>query len=191
MRRDRNWPYPRHPQGPNDPVHGRKPYFERHIYLFRDQLRYDISSIVGIVSQTRRTEDGKEDPSLKNAMDTYSGLIDRWIDKYVGLAKGRMSAYLLERFHTTTSDTIGNANEIDIELEVPEYWDDTVFEPLKQSVHDYVVNGTMYELFNLVLPPKENVVNQKRIDMEESYHDIKRYICSSKPGRVKKPLQPF
>lgn len=187
----RNWPYPRHPQGPNDPVHGRKPYFERHIYIFRDQLKYDISSQVGIISRTRRTPDGKEDPSLSDVVDNYSGMIDRWIDKYVKLAKGRMASIILDRFHTSTSDNVETENEIDIELEVPEYWDDTVFDSLSQAVHDYIVNGAMYELFTLILPPKEGIVNQKRIDMDDSYHDIKRYVCSSKPGRVKKPLQPF
>ena len=188
--KQRNWPYPRHPKSPDDPIRGDKPFFERHIYLFRDQLRFDISSQIGIMSRTRRV-DGKEDNSLSDVFENYSGMIDRWIDKYLKLAKARMGAYVLDRFHTASNDTLKSENEIDIELEVPEYWDDTVFEPLSQAVHDYIVNGTMYELISLTLPPRDNVINQKRIDVEESYHDIKRYICASKPGRVKKPLQPF
>lgn len=185
------WPYPRHPQGPNDNIFGGHPHFERHIFLYRDQLLLDIDMIVAVIAKVRKKPDGTDDDTLNNASQQYRPMFNRWIDKYVNLAKGRMAAFILEKFRTSKADNLKVENEIDIELQVPFYWDDTTFQPLVQAVHDYVVNGAAYEFLSLVLPPKEHIINTKRIDMEQSYADIKRYICSTKPGSVKKPLQPF
>lgn len=189
------WPYPRHPNGPNDPLFGGHPYFERHIYLYRSQLMFDIESEIGVMARVRRgmtqSADMGSDDSLNSIVDNYRPLLSRWIDKYVNLAKGRMAAMILEPHKQSGSNALKDAEEIDIELQVPDFWDDTCFQPLVQSVHDYVVNGAVYELLLLMLPPKENIVNVKGNDVEMSYGDIKRYVCAVKPGWVKKPLQPF
>lgn len=195
-RRESPWPYPRHPYGPNDPLFGGHPQFERHIYLYRDQLLYDIESQVGVMSRVRRgmnqNSDGtSDDAALGSVVDDYKPLLNRWVDKYVNLAKGRMSAFILEQHKPNMGDELKNEDEIDIELQMPFSWDDTCFAPLVQAVHDYVVNGVIYELLLLMLPPKEHVVNVKQGDVENAYHDIKRYVCATKPGFVKKPMQPF
>ena len=185
------WPYPRHPIGPNDPLFGGHPYFERHIYIYRSQLHFDITAQTEIIVTARMGNDQKAQSQLNNIATKYKAMFDRWIDKYVNLAKGRMAAFILEPFKSAKGNNLKQEEEIDIELQVPDFWDDTTFQPLTQAVHDYVVNGAIYELLSLMMPPKEFVTNQKRIDMDQSYADIKRYICSVKPGRVRKPLQPF
>jgi hypothetical protein len=43
------WPYPRHPQGPRDPLFRGNRYFERHIYIYRSQVLLDIEQEVAIV----------------------------------------------------------------------------------------------------------------------------------------------
>lgn len=144
-----------------------------------------------MVARVRRNGDGSADDSLIQAVDSNTGVLNRWIDKYVNLAKGRMSAFILEPYRRTKSDVLKTDDEIDIELQMPWSWDDTLFQPLTQAVHDYVVNGVMYELFSLLLPPKEHVVNVKQIDMDQSYDDIKRCVCAVKPGILRKPMQPF
>lgn len=190
-RPEETWPWRRHPHGPDDPMfHDRKRY-ERHIYLFRQQLMYDIEAQAGIISRVRRTEDGKEDNALTDITQQYRPMFDRWIDKYVNLAIGRMSAFVLEPFKQSKSDKIGSEDEIDIELQVPFSWDDTCFQPLVQAVHDYVVNGALYELMGLTLSPRDNVMNRKQMDLEQSYGDIKRFICAVKPGTVRKRYEPF
>lgn len=183
-----NWPYPRHPYGPRDPIFRGYPQFERHIFLYRDQLMLDVESQIGVIAKTRKSD---ETESLENVVDNYKPLLNRWIDKYINLAKGRMSAFLLERFTPNMGDELKNEDEIDIELQMNDDWDDTCFAPLVQSVHDYVVNGVIYELLMLLLPPRENMVNVKQGDVDKSYADIKRYVCATKPGRIHKPLQPF
>ena len=185
------WPYPRHPEGPQDPMFGGHPYFERHIYLYRSQLLFDIESEVGIMARVRRTADGEKDDALNSIVDNYKPLLNRWIDKYVNLAKGQMAAYMLEPFRKSGNDVLKQEEEIDLELQLPDFWDDTFFQPLVQSVHDYIVNGAVYELLLLILPPKEKVVNVKAESMQQSFLDIKDYICKVKPGWIKKPTQPF
>jgi len=185
------WPYPHHPTGPNDELFGGHPYFERHMYISRAQVKFDVSCQASAIAKTRRTPDGKEDNSLTDITEQYGGMLDRWISKYVNLAKGRMAAYILEPHRRVGNNALEQEDEIDIELQVPDFWDDTVWEPLCQAVHDYIVNGIMYELFALILPPKEHIINVKREDMDMSFADIKTYICASKPGSVHKPLQPF
>ena len=186
------WPYRRHPEGPQDPMFGGHPYFERHIYIYRDQLRYDITSQTEIIVMTRAMDE-KQRSEMGNFASKYQGLIDRWIDKYVNLAKGRMAAFILEPFKKSKGDELKQENEIDIELQVPFSWDDTTFQPLVQAVHDYIVNGATYEFLSLIIPPyrREIITTQKKMDMDESYADIKRYICAVKPGWVRKPMQPF
>lgn len=186
-----NWPYSQHPQGPDDPLFRGTPNFERHIYIYRSQLMLDIEQEVAIIAKTRKNPDGTDDDTLNNISEKYQPLLNRWIDKYINLAKGRMSAYILERFRTSKANNLKTDDEIDIELQVPDFWNDTVFQPLVQAVHDYVVNGAVYEFMSLTLPPREHVINVKLRDVEQSYNDIKRYICSSKPGRIRKPMQPF
>jgi hypothetical protein len=184
------WPYRRHPIGPNDPMFGGHPYFERHIYIYREQIQFDVTSQSEVIIAAR-AQDSKTQTGLNNIATKYKAMFDRWIDKYVNLAKGRMAAFILEPFKTSKGNNLKQEDEIDIELQVPFSWDDTTFQPLVQAVHDYIVNGCIYELLSLIMPPKEFVTNQKRIDMEQSYADIKRYVCSVKPGWVRKPLQPF
>ena len=186
------WPYPHHPDGPNDPLFGGHPYYERHIYLYRSQLMYDIESEVAVMARVRRGSDNKEnDGALDNIVDNYRALLNRWIDKYVNLAKGRMAAIVMERHKHTGNNTLKEEEEIDIELQVHDYWDDTCFQPLIQAVHDYIVAGCVYELLLLILPPREKIGNVKQADMEMSWGDIKKYVCAYRPGTVKKPLQPF
>ena len=185
----RLWPYDHHPT-PNDPVFRGNPHFERHIYILRDQVLYDIDAQVSIIAKVRRKPDDSEDNTLTDITEQYKPLFHRWIDKYINLAKGRMAAFILEPFKTAKTNTL-DTNEIDIELQVPDYWDDTMFQPLSQAVHDFVVNGALYEFATLTLPPKEHIINVKRTDMEESYSDIKKYICATKPGTIRRPLQPF
>lgn len=190
-RRRGDWPFDHHPRDFRDPVYGPRPRIEKHIYLYREQLLFDVTSQVSVVARVRRNGDGSADDSLIQAVDSNTGMLNRWIDKYINLAKGRMSAFILEPYRRTKSDVLKTDDEIDIELQMPWSWDDTLFQPLTQAVHDYVVNGVMYELFSLLLPPKEHVVNVKQIDMEQSYDDIKRCVCAVKPGILRKPMQPF
>lgn len=185
-----DWPYPHHPESPHDPVLG-ETKFEKHIFLMKDQLFYDIQAQVGMVSSMRKKEDGAEDDSLTNGLERYKGMVDRWIERYANLAKGRMSAIILDKHKNLDTNSISTKDEIDIELSVPRWWDETTFEQLSDSVHDYVVQSVLYEYFAVTLTSKDPVTLDKRELADKAYGDIKRFACAYKPGTVKKKTQPF
>ena len=142
-----NWPYQTRPNNGFDPQYGIKnPKFERHIFISRDQIMYDIDAQVSMMARARRKEDGTEDDTFSNATTLYQQQFYRWIDKHIGIAKSAMSAFVLENYKTTKMNSISQKEEVDITLLMPEWYDDTVFEQLCSAVHDYVVSATLFEV---------------------------------------------
>lgn len=196
---DDNWPYPEHPDSPNYKPYGiKKPKFERHIFIGREQILYDIDAQVSMMARTRRKDDGTEDETFTNATTQYQQQFYRWIDKHIGIAKSAMSAFVLEKFKTTKMNSIEQNDEVDITLLMPDWYDDTVFDQLCQAVHDYVVNATLFEFFSLTLivPTRYSVANDpateiKMREMNEALSDIRKYVNASKPGTIRKPYKPF
>jgi len=196
---DDNWPYHNHPTTPHDTEFGIKnPKFERHIFIRRDQLLYDIDAQIAMMSKARRKDDGTEDDAFSNATATFKDQFYRWIDKHIGIAKEKMSAFVLEQFRPTDMNNISQDDEVDITLLMPEWWDDTIFQQLTQAVHDYIVNATLFEYFSITLvvstrystgpDPATNVKQQQMMDAMDK---IKKLVNASKPGRIRKPFKPF
>jgi hypothetical protein len=194
-----NWPYSSHPNDGFDPQYGIKnPKFNRHIYIRRDQIMYDLDAQIGIMAQARRKNDGTEEDTFSNATSKFQQQFYRWIDKHLGIAKNKMMTFVLEEYRTSKLNSISQSEEVDIELLVPAWWDDTVFEQLVQAVHDYIVNATLYEFFSIALIVPSRYGNHqdpatvnKQQEMMESLDEIKKLVNSSKPGRIRKPLKPF
>ena len=189
---EENWPYNHHPDNPNDRQFSYKaPKFERHIFIRKDQVFFDMDSQLGIIALSRKKEDGTQDDTITNATSSYRQMFYRWIDKHIGIAKGVMSAFVLDKFKTTAMNSISEKDEIDIELIMPIFWDDTVFQQLTNAVHDYVVNATLYEYFTISLTSKDPVTVDKRQLMLEALSDVKKYVHAAKPGFVEKRKSPL
>ena len=189
---DENWPYSPKPISGNDPQYTYKgPKFERHIFVRKDQVMSDINMQLDMISKSRRKPDGSEDDTFTNATSQYEGQFMRWMDSHLGIIKGVLSAYLLEKFRVSKMNSISQVDEIDFELRMPEFWDDTVFDSLVQAVHNYLVNAVMHEYLVLSLTSKDPVTQDKQDQADNLLLDVKRYANAAKPGRVKKKLQPF
>ena len=194
-----NWPYEGKPNTPYDPQFGIKnPKNERHIFIDRDQIFYDLDAQIAIMSKARRKDDGTEDDAFSNATTMYQQQFYRWIDKHIGIAKSIMSAFVLEQSRSTKMNSISQDDEVDITLLMPEWYDDTTFEQLCQAVHDYVVNATLYEYFSIsLIVPSRYGMNQdpatlvKQQQMNDALNDVRKYVNASKPGRIRKPFKPF
>jgi hypothetical protein len=187
-----NWPYHNYPTTPHDREFGIKnPKFERHIFIDREQILFDIDSQIAMVNNGKRKEDGTEDDTRANATTTYQQEFYRWIDKYIGKAKSVMSAFVLEQFKTTKMNAVSQKEEVDITLLVPEWYDDTVFDQLCDAVHEYVVNAALYEYFALTLSIKDPVTVTKKEMMDDAKNEVRKYVNASKPGSVRKPQNPF
>ncbi len=189
---DDNWPYRRYPNNGNDKQYGVKsPKFERHIYIRKDEIIFDIEAQLSIVSKMRRKEDGTEESVLTGATSTYHQMFVRWIDKHIGEAKTVMSAFVLERFKTSQTNSIKDKDEVDITLLMPEWYDDTTFPQLCTAVHDYVVNATLFDFLSMTLTSKDPVSVDKNETSAKSQYQIKKLVNAAKPGRISKPFKPF
>lgn len=189
---DDNWPYHNHPTTPHDPEFGIKnPKHERHIFIRRDQVFYDIDAQLGIIAKARRKPDGTEEDSIAQATTTFRPMFYRWIDTYIGKAKTIMSTVVLEQFKENVMNSIKDKEEVDITLLVPDWYDDTTYQQLCDSVHNYVVNGTMYEYVKLSFTSKDPLTVDKNSDTTFGESEIRKLVNASKPGRISKPLKPF
>lgn len=189
---DDNWPYHNHPTTPHDPEFGIKdPKFERHIFIRSDQVFYDLDAQLGIIAKARRKSDGTEDDSIAQATTTFRPMFYRWIDTYIGKAKTIMSAFVLEKFKDAVMNSIKDKEEVDICLLMPEWYDDTTYQQLCDSVHNYVVNGTMQEYCKLSFTSKDPVTVDKYNDMTFGESEIRKLCQAAKPGRISKPYKPF
>lgn len=189
---DDNWPYRGKPRQGFDPQYGVKsPKFERHIFIRRDQIIFDLDSDLGMIAEARRKEDGTEDDTITNATTKYQQRFYRWIDSHIGEAKTIMSAFVLEKFRETAMNSIKDVDEVDITLLVPEWYDDTTFKQLCDKVHDYVMTATMADYCKMRFTSKDPVTIDKVNDAEFCKSEIRKLINMSKPGRISKPFKPF
>lgn len=187
-----NWPYPTHPNTPNDPNYGIKnPKFERHIYIRRDQILYDIDAQIQMIASMRRKPDGTEDDTMSQATEKFSSMFYRWIDTHIGVAKAKMSAFVLEKFKASDMNSIKDNEEVDITLLMPEWYDDTTFPQLTNAVHNYIVNAVLCEYFTVSLTSKDPVTVDKNTLKEEELTKIKTLSNAAKPGRIRKIQKPF
>ncbi|MBR2291698.1 MAG: hypothetical protein IJ868_05225 [Prevotella sp.] len=189
---DDNWPYRNKPRQGDDRQYGVKsPKFERHIFIRRDQVFFDIDAQLGMIADGRRTPDGAEDDTITNATTKYQQMFYRWIDRHIGEAKTTMSAMVLEKFRETAMNSIKDVDEVDITLLVPEWYDDTTFPQLCDKVHEYVVAATMADFCMMRLTSKDPVTLDKVSQYTEAIMEIRKLINMAKPGRISKPLKPF
>ena len=189
---DDNWPYRNRPRSGDDPQYGVKsPKFERHIFIRRDDVTFDLDSQLGMIADGRRKEDGTEDDTITNATTKYQQMFYRWIDRHIGEAKTTMAAFILEKFRETAMNSIKDNEEVDITLLVPEWYDDTAFQQLCDKVHEFVVSATMADFCKMRFTSKDPVTVDKVQDTEEAKNEIRKLANMSKPGTIAKPFKPF
>lgn len=186
------WPYRGHPRNGNDPQYGiRNPKFNRHIFISRDSVLFAVDTQIQMLAESRRKDDGTEDDRLTNATTKYQQMFFSWFNKHVGKAKSKMQSFVLEKSKTTNMNNVKDVEEVDIELLMPQWWDDTVFDQLTESVNDYVTNALLQEFFTLVLTSKDPVTVDKTTLAADALSDIRKYANASKPGTIRKHFSPF
>lgn len=164
----------------------------KHIFILASQLFYDIDAETGLLSRARKNEQGGQDTSLATSeADTYRPMFFRWFDKYVRKAEGRMQAFLAKPVGVARMNDLREWEEKEIVLLMPDYWDDTCYDELVNAIHQYIVKGALFEYYKITLTSKDPVTVDTLAQADESYEDIKRCVCSTKPGSVKKTLKPF
>lgn len=189
---DDNWPYQGRPHNENSTQYGVKaPKFKRHIFIRRDSVMFAIESQIEMVAEARKNPDGTKNEAMLNATTKYEPMFHEWINRHLGKTKTIMAAVVLEKFRETAMNSIKETEEVDIELLMPEWYDDTTFQQLCDAVHSYIVDATLYDYFLLTLTAKDPVTQDKMTAKTDGESDIRKLVNFSKPGRIHKPLKPF
>lgn len=177
---------------PHERFHGPGgPRFEKHIFIRQANIFFSIDSTLSMLAKARRNPDGTENGMFARATTEYRPMFLEWIETHIGEAKEKMATFVLEHFHEGTMNDIKDKEETDIMLMVPEWYDDTTFDQLKNAVHNYIVDATLCDYFSITLTPKDPVFMAKEKSRDNFLAGIKKLANASKPGAIKKHLCPF
>lgn len=187
--RERGWnPIP-NPLAPQPP---RRAYGHsvKHIFLQADQLLYDVDAITGMIDRTARIAHNDTEVATSES-DTYRPILFRWFDKYIASVENYLSAFVLKPEGVTRLNDLKEWDEREISLLMPDYWDATVYDSLVQAIHQYVVDGALYEYMSLVLSSRDLRTIDRKQSLEEGLTSIRALSCRVIPGTVHKHLSPF
>lgn len=189
--RDEGWkkePNPFEPRKKNA-GHG---YSEKHIFVYADQLWYDIDATTNIVGRARRGQGTTAETTVPTSEnDQERPMFYRWFDQYLNKAEGFMSAYLMKPKSIVKDNALKEWKEKEIWIRMPDYWDDTMYEELVRAIHNYVVTGALYEYFSLTLTSKDAITIDKLSQLDDAELEIRRTVNMTKPGGMVRMLKPF
>ena len=189
--REKGWkpePNPFLPKPPR-PVHV---YFDKHIFIYSNQLWYDIDSATNMMGRVRR----ESDPNIANTVPTSENtqerpLFYRWFDRYLKKVEGLLSAYIMKPQGVVRDNALKEWDEKEMWLRMPDYWDDARLDELVQAIHHYISTGALYEYFLLTLTSKDPLTVDKATQLEDDELEILEAANASKPGGMIHTLKPF
>lgn len=189
--REQGWqpePNPFSPH-PSRPAHA---YFDKHIFIYANQLWYDIDATTSLLGRSRRSiKDmaGGDVPTSEN--DQERPLFYRWFDKYIGKLESILQAYIIKPQGTVRDNALKEWDEKEIWLRMPDYWDDARYESLVQAIHNYISTGALYEYFMLTLTSKDPLTIDKASQLDDAELDIIDAVNATKAGAMVRALKPF
>lgn len=189
--REQGWTPEPNPFLPKPPrrAHG---YSDKHIFIYVEQLWYDIDSTTNMVGRARRGNQTNQEeivPTSEN--DQERPLFYRWFDKYIKKVEGFLTAYVMKPKGKVRDNALTEWDEKEIFLRMPDYWDDTRFESLVKAIHDYIVTGSLMEYFMLTLTSKDPLTIDKASQLEDLELEITDAANITKPGSMVHMLKPF
>lgn len=187
--RERGWHPVPNPLAPQPP-HRAYGHSVKHIFLQADQLLYDVDSITGIIDRTARIAHNDTD-IVTSESDTYRPMFFRWFDKYIANVEHCLSAFVLKPEGVTRLNDLKEWDEREVTLLMPDYWDATVYDSLVKAIHQYVVDGALYEYLSITLSSRDPRTIDRKQSLEEGITNIRALSCRVIPGTVHKHLKPF
>lgn len=189
--RERGWkpePNPFLPRPPR-PAHI---YFDKHIFIYSNQLWYDIDATTHMMGRVRQ----ESDPNIANTVPTSENtqerpLFYRWFDKYLKKVEGLLSAYIMKPQGRVRDNALKEWDEKEIWLRMPDYWDDTRLDSLVTAIHDYISAGALLEYFKLTLTSKDPLTVDKAQDLEDAELEMIDSANATKAGGMVRQLKPF
>lgn len=189
--RERGWkpePNPFQPRKPR-PAHR---YFDKHIFVYANQLWYDVDATTSLVGRHRRgNQTNQEDLIPTSENDHERPMFYRWFDKYLQKAESALSAYVMKPEGKVRDNALKEWDEKEIWLRMPDYWDDSRLDSLVKAIHDYVTAGALLEYFKLTLTSKDPLTVDKATELQDAELEMIDCANSTKAGGMVKQLKPF
>lgn len=189
--REKGWkpePNPFLPKPPR-PAHV---YFDKHIFIYSNQLWYDIDAATNMVGRARRGNQTNQEDTIPTSENTQERpLFYRWFDKYLKKVEGLLSAYIMKPKGMVRDNALKEWDEKEMWLRMPDYWDDARLDELTQAIHHYISTGALYEYFLLTLTSKDPLTVDKATQLEDDELEILDAANASKPGEMIHTLKPF
>ena len=189
--REKGWKPEPNPFLPKPPLPAHV-YFDKHIFIYSNQLWYDIDATTHMMCRVRQ----ESDPNIANTVPTSENtqerpLFYRWFDKYLKKVEGLLSAYVMKPQGVVRDNALKEWDEKEMWLKFPDYWDDTKYDALVKLIHDYIVTGALYEYFMRTLTSKDPLTIDQMNQLDELEIDIIDCANSTKPGSMIHTLKPF
>lgn len=189
--RERGWEPVSNPFLPRPPRPAHR-YFDKHIFIYANQLWYDIDATTSLVGRNRRgNQTSQEEMVPTSENDQERPMFYRWFDKYLQKAESVLSAYVMKPEGRVRDNALKEWEEKDIWLRMPDYWDDTRLDSLASAIHDYIIAGALLEYFKLTLTSKDPLTVDKATDLEDAELEMIDCANATKAGAMIHTLKPF
>lgn len=189
--REKGWkpePNPFLPKPPR-PAHV---YFDKHIFIYSNQLWYDIDAATNMIGRVRQESDLNIAKTVTTSENTQERpLFYRWFDKYLKKVECLLSAYIMKPQGVVRDNALKEWDEKEIWLRMPDYWDDTRLDSLVTAIHDYISAGAILEYFKLTLTSKDPLTVDKAQDLEDAELEMIDSANATKAGGMVRQLKPF
>ena len=160
-----------------------------HMSFLRSHIKSDVMFQLRIIMRGRR-KDGEQDNGLE-LTDDLEYQFNRWIDTYISEAKKPLARYIVENAVSHVTNVVNENEDIEIKISVGDWWNSNVLNLLMRKIHDYIVNGVMYEYLSLYLGGSDSVTQSKEKNLLILLEEIKNLMLSYKAGSVQKQFHPF
>ncbi len=189
--RERGWEPVSNPFLPRPPRPAHR-YFDKHIFIYANQLWYDIDATTSLVGRNRRgNQTSQEEMVPTSENDQERPMFYRWFDKYLQKAESVLSAYVMKPEGRVRDNALKEWEEKEIWLRMPDYWDDTRLDSLASAIHDYIIAGALLEYFKLTLTSKDPLTVDKATDLEDAELEMIDCANATKAGAMIHTLKPF
>lgn len=189
--REKGWKSEPNPFTPKPPRAGHG-YYDKHIFVYANQLWYDIDATTSMLGRARRgSQASQEDNVPTNERDKERPLFYRWFDKYLKKTEVLLSAYIVKPEGRVRDNALKEWQEKDVWLRMPDCWDDSRYDALAKAIHDYIVAGALYEYFAITLTSKDPLTVDKASEIEDAELEITGAVNATKPGSLIRSLKPF
>lgn len=189
--REKGWepmPNPFLPKPPR-PAHRSS---DKHIFVYADQLWYDIDATTNMIGRARRGSQTNQDENIPTSENDHERpLFYRWFDKYLSKVESLLTAYIMKPEGRVRDNSLKEWDEKELWLRMPDYWDNARYDSLVKAIHDYIVTGALYEYFLLTLTSKDPITIDKASQLDEQELEVIDAANATIPGAMVRQLKPF